>query len=526
MTRAVRSGVVRFVLAVAGMAPGATGAADVRDLGDQRELFVDRWLIAEMRGVSLRLHPPQPAGIALRLDQPWEGRYSTYATVLTAEGRHRLYYRGRPALPESRDPVAVDLDTKHQVTCYAESTDGIVWRRPRLGLFEVGGSRENNVVLAGTPACANFTPFVDARPGVATDQRFKAVGGVHAAGLELFASADGIHWRRVRRLAGIDGAFDSQNVVFWSAHERCYVMYFRTWSTGTAYQGRREISRATSPDLEAWSPPVRMSFSADPGEELYTQQTQPYFRAPQIYLAFPSRFLPDRRVLSDEEFDRSDIWPRSRTSGLSDGLFLTSRGGAVYDRTFAEAMVRPGPDRRNWSPRNTYSAHGLIETAPGELSLYYIRNYAQPTVHLERFVLRLDGFASLAAGRPGGEALTHPLVFAGGELELNCATSAGGSIRVAICDPDGNALPGYSAADCDPIIGDELARRVSWRGSRNLAALAARPVRLRFVMAEADVYSLRFAPRPERTAGLPPRFAPRRRADRPLPRHPGGCTQR
>lgn len=474
----------------------ATGwTAPAHELGTRRELFVDRSLLADLDGAALRLHEPRPAGVALKMDRPWEGRYSTYATVLTDGDRHLLYYRGRAGLPEAKDPVTVDLDTRWQVTCVAESVDGITWRRPRLGFFEVNGTRENNVVLAASTACANFTPFLDTGPNVPPEERFKAVGGVHARGLELFASADGLRWRLLRRVEGVTGAFDSQNVVFWSELERCYVMYFRTWSTGVAYTGKREISRVTSPDLVTWSPPARMTFGDAPFEELYTQQTQPYFRAPHLYVAFPSRFLPDRRVLSAAEFADAGIWERSRTDGINDGVFMSSRGGSAYDRTFLEAFVRPGPDRQNWSPRNTYAALGTIQTGPAELSLYYTRHYAQPTNHLERFVLRVDGFASLSAGRRGGEALTQPLTFAGDELEVNLSTSAAGSVQIGLCDERGEPLPGFGLGDSDLLIGDEIARVVTWRGRRDVRALAGRPVRMRIRLVDADLFSFQFRPR-------------------------------
>src|SRR5687767_11444913 len=101
----------------------------VRQLGTRRELMVDRWLLAEMRGADLRLHPPRSAGVVLAMDRPWEGRYSTYATIISEGDRHRLYYRGRAGLPATDDPKASDFDLEWQVTCLAESTDGIHWTR-------------------------------------------------------------------------------------------------------------------------------------------------------------------------------------------------------------------------------------------------------------------------------------------------------------------------------------------------------------------------------------------------------------
>jgi len=128
-------------------------AAEPLALGVRRELFADRWLIDSLNGAALRLHEPRPAGVALTMDRPWEGRYSTYVTVLHDGAKFRLYYRGRANLPDSRNPVAVDLDLEYQVTCYAESDDGIVWTRPDLGFHEVAGTRHNNVILARSPAC-------------------------------------------------------------------------------------------------------------------------------------------------------------------------------------------------------------------------------------------------------------------------------------------------------------------------------------------------------------------------------------
>lgn len=463
-------------------------------LTDRRELFADRWLLDQLDGAQLRLHAPRPAGVAIRMDQPWEGRYSSYFTVLQDGAIFRMYYRGRPNLPDNKNPVAVDLDLEYQVTCYAESRDGIVWTKPELGLVDVGGSRANNVILARSHACTNFTPFIDTRPGVPAEERYKATGGVHSAGLELFVSADGIHWRSKGVMQELQGAFDSMNIIFWSKAEGCYVLYFRTWSTGVAYEGTRKVSRSTSTDLVHWSPAQPMSYGDAPEEELYTQQTQSYFRAPHLYVAFPNRFLPGKKVLSAQEFADADVWERSRTSGVNDGVFVTSRGGNAYDRTFLTAFVRPGLDRRNWSPRNNYAALGLLPTAPGELSLYYSRHYAQPTNHLERFVIRLDGFASLSASRPGGTALTKPFTFTGHRLELNYATSAAGSVQVELCDAEGRPLPGFSVADNDALTGDEISRIVSWKSRSDLAALRGTVVRLRFVLEDADVFSLRFEP--------------------------------
>ena len=72
-------------------------AAEPIDIGSRRELFVDHHLIGSLSGVRLVLHRPEPREIVFRFDQPWEGLYSGYETVLKDGETYRFYYRGMPA---------------------------------------------------------------------------------------------------------------------------------------------------------------------------------------------------------------------------------------------------------------------------------------------------------------------------------------------------------------------------------------------------------------------------------------------
>lgn len=470
------------------------------DIGARRELFVDHYVIDRLEGARLELHHPQPAGVAMRFDRPWEGKYSQYVTIIKDGGNYLMYYRGLPELK--------DEGTDGECTCLAESNDGIVWTRPNLGLYTVHGTLENNVVLHGqTPASHNFSPFIDARPGVPAEEKFKAVAGTAPGGLMGYVSADGRHWTKLREEALVtEGAFDSQNLAFWSDAEKCYVCYFRTFTDGTG-TSIRTISRTTSPDFLTWEKPVAMDFLtwARPEtmesegrleEHLYTNQTHPYFRAPHIYVALSMRFVP-RSGLTDEAFAQiaanvDPAYMREARGESSDGVFMTSRGGNRYDRTFREAFVRPGLDPGNWVSRTVMAAWGVVPTGPGEMSLYYGQHDGQTTAHLVRCTLRTDGFTSVNAPFSGGEMVTMPLVFAGNELEINYSTSAVGSIRVEIQDAGGKPVPGFTLDECIEIVGDQIERVVAWKAGHDTGGLAGQPVRLRFVMKDADLYSLRF----------------------------------
>ena len=128
------------------------------------------------------------------------------------------------------------------------------------------------------------------------------------------------------------------------------------------------------------------------------------------------------------------------------------------------------------------------------MSFYANQNYGQPTAHLRRYSLRLDGFACVRALYAGGEFTTRPLRFAGRTLRVNFATSAAGSLRVEIQDAAGKPIPGFALADANETIGNEIDREVRWRAGSDVSALAGKPVRLRFVMKDASLYAMRFGP--------------------------------
>jgi hypothetical protein len=240
---------------------------------------------------------------------------------------------------------------------------------------------------------------------------------------------------------------------------------------------------STSEDFIHWTDPQWVDYGGAPREHLYTNATIPYFRAPHIFLAFPKRFVPERHAIKEHP-----------DPGVSDGVFMTSRDGVHWDRRFMEAFIRPGLNRNNWTQRSNMTAWGVVPTGPGEISIYHSEHYYHPTNRLRRSTLRTDGFVSVQVTYAGGEFVTRPLTFQGRELVLNYATSAVGSVRVEIQDAAGQPLPGHSLADGPEIYGDELERAVSWASGSDVSALAGQPIRLRFVMKDADLYSLRFRP--------------------------------
>ena len=497
-------------MAMALAAIASAGAAETApiDIGSRVGLFCDDWLIERMDGVSLRLHSPVPREVVFRLDAPWENGEGGYATILREKEQYRLYYSAGGELTR-------------EYTCLAFSKDAIHWERPQLGLIEYKGSKDNNIILTGKEKAYreshNFSPFQDANPAAPASQRYKAVAldiAVPAGESERrkvlagFVSADGIHWNRLQDEPIItEGSFDSHNVAFWDTVRQEYVCYLRV-----GREGKRSVAWATSKDFLHWSKSEPLDFGNTPLEHFYTNGIEPYFRNPHLYLGFPMRFVPPQ--------ERNTVgFERRQTDGLSDMVFMSSHDGLRWNRYFMEAFARPGLDPYNWG-----GAHGnmtpvwhIVQTGEAELSIYWLERYGYYTLwvpgskpgslvpkqrakgegepiipQLRRGTLRLDGFVSVNAPYKGGELVTRPLTFQGGRLVLNVSTSAVGGVKVEIQDPAGKPIPGFALEDCTEIWGDEIERIVAWKGGHDVSKLAGTPVRLRFVMHDADLYSIRF----------------------------------
>lgn len=455
------------------------------DIGERRELFVDEYLIDGLRGAATRrLHHPVPREVVMtfgRQGMPWEGN-AAYPTLFRDEDRIRLYYSGRPA-------TLAENASAEQYACLAESTDGIHFSRPELGLFDFRGSQKNNIVWHGAPA-HNFTPFRDENPSAPTDQRYKAIGYHPRSdkGLAAFGSPDGIHWRLLHEAPIItEGAFDSQNLAFWDPLKGLYVEYHRGnrgARPGLPMLGLRDILTCASRDFIHWSEPRLIDYADAYRYHLYTNAILPYPRAPHLYIGTPARFMCTRKKI--------DAHP---TAGVSDAMLMSSRDGVSFQR-WNEGFIRPSMEAENWTDRNQYPAWGMLQLTPGEWSLYWNEHYKHSNPRLRRGTLRIDGFASLHAGGEGvGEVLTRPMVFSGRKLEINYATSAAGTMQFALCDEAGNAFDGFSLDDSEMLFGNAIDHVVTWRGRvADLGAFAGRSIRLRVRLQDADLYAIRFAP--------------------------------
>jgi hypothetical protein len=505
-------------------AAASVQAAEPIAIGSRLELFVDKYLVDRFEGqAALHVHKPAGRNVVLTADKPWESPLWGYFAVSQVGDGFRMYYRGRHhgsgAAPRG-EPM-----------CYAESKDGIHWVKPDLGLFSYQESSRNNIVLGGDwrvfPATARWrgklgfetdlgwrgdmVPFEDGRPNTPADARFKALvrgcRGPHQVlegqsdyGMYPMKSPDGLHWTLMSEKPVISRRrLDTQNVSFWDATHNRYVAFVRhlIFEDGGLHPeevirgGIRDIHVAFSDDFLNWTEPVPLKYPGDVEREMYTNAIIPYERAPHILIAFPTELT--------QLFSVDQVHP----------IFMCSRdGGSSFQRYGDPLIPNEAPDERDGN-RGNYMARGLLRASEREYFVYATEGYGyeesdgvagflksgSPSGRLRRFVYRVDGFVSVRAGVNGGEVVTKPLTFQGDQLVLNYIAwpvIRTGEVRIELQDAAGRPLEGLTLGDCAPLRGDEIAKSVAWKSGATPGKYAGKPVRLRFQITHADLFSFRF----------------------------------
>lgn len=472
-----------------------------------KECFFDDFLLNTSRTTAQhRIHPPQKKECVLVLDEPWEGDACGYFHFFRDGDLYRMYYTA----------CSFDSTNIAPVVCYAESTDGIHWIKPKLGIHEFNGSKDNNIILKTMnvmAGCDNLMVFRDDNPACPPKQRYKAIGADYTEAdgkttecLNLFYSEDAIHFT-FDRILSTDGAFDSLNVCFRDPQVKKYRLYFRNFhpyerpsgNENMSRQDLRDIRYTESEDLVHWSPPQLLDFGDGPDVPLYTNVIQPYPYAPHIYIGFPTRYV--ERLSWTENFDelcgrdarylRYKEWPRYGLA-VTDCVFITSRDGVHFTK-YDEAFLRPGAENeRNWVYGDCYPARGLLETpsphrgAESELSLFVHENHWMgiPT-QLYRYTLRKDGFVSLHAGAKEETVVTKPFVYQGSRLYANVESSAWGYLFFTLILPNG------ARVESTEVFGDSTEKRIHFP-EQELSAISGQEVVLEVRMRDADLYAIRF----------------------------------
>lgn len=468
-----------------------------------RHLFLDPAILTETHNATLTVNPASRRETVIVVDRPWENHLiSFFLTVREEQGKLRMWYvcRDGYGTPGSQANLA-----------YAESTDGINWVKPELGLYEYHGSKANN--LLGLHSLEGVV-FQDPRQPPEERYTFVSTGKPHsssksevgAIGLYRYYSPDGLRWKRDEKPL-IESGSDTQNVVWWDEHRKEYVVIVRGWNTDPK---RRKVSRLSLSTLTETAavkplktgvgnyfhheiPTILICDEQDPSRtDIYNMSAQPYVLDTRWYLGFPT-FL--RRSAKTD----APGW-RGRHMGPAEVQFVGSDDSITWHRYDRRAYAPPGvasPAKKNM----TFMGVGMIVRG-NELWQY---GTEFETVHgdvearqkkadgcIVRYVQRVDGFVSLDTGNSEGSSRTRPVKVTGRQLILNLDTGALGEMRVGLLDEHGRPVPGFAAEDCVPLEYNGISVPVTWDNGGDLSSLAGRKLSLEFRSNRTKLYSFRF----------------------------------
>jgi len=492
-----------------------------KDLNDQivgdaiiingKQLFIDDYIIEELKGAQKVFNQPvkHPRNPLLVPDEPWEVGEGAPASVIydKAEGIFKMWYgiwvpKGKPS---------------EQIVGYATSPDGVVWQKPTV-------NKENGSNIVFTPPIKGFqTPGVFKDPGESNPKkRYKMLFAACADGTsETWStnaaySPDGLHWTAEPKNPLIPFS-DTQSCPYWDARRGRYVAYLRYGPPNC-----RIISRIESEDFVNWSPKVTILWPAPTNESRKAKMDRPfntkhygmrvmpyegaYIGLLTAYHGETIKPIPEDKLWMDKvdvqlTFSRNGLtWVRVGKHGAIPWRKMSDERD--WETAAKEAMFIPyGEHKKDWDWGAIYSSQRPLVVGD-EIRIYYVGHASRhwgsyhgdpkpPQFGIGLATLRLDGFVSIDAAT-SGTMTTKKFVFIGDTLEVN-ANAKGGSIVVEALDADGKMIEGFSKADCQAITTDSVRHVLKWKGKKDCHLIQARPIRLRFHMKKAKLYS--FTPR-------------------------------
>jgi len=447
-----------------------------------RQLFLDDELVTSADNIRRVLHQPtkHAANPLLTPEHPWEGQMVLlYGTVLhdPAEDLFKMWYQAFG--PETGN-----------VVCYATSRDGLRWERAPLGVTEVLGSRDNNVVFG----VANHPNYIEMHSVVQDDddpdpaRRYKMTFHCRQGEQRDYHTAtspDGIHWtaRQGPAIRYPENCADISHCIK-DPRSGKFVLWARTRCRAAGVEARdpdyiygRAIARSESEDFEQWTQLVTILHvdEEDPvGSDIYTLAAFPY---EGIYIGL------------------AQMYYGMKHEGLLNIQLACSRDGWGWERVVDREVFLPCGGVGEWD-RYNQSVAGQPVARGNELWFYYGGRTCRHSPYEGRdngprwggiglATLRRDGFCSMESSFDGGCLTTVPLFLPRGDLHLNLKSDFG-SAQVEVLDENGAPIPGAVSL---PLRTDCCDATVSFPDGFTMDSVLGRPVCLRFRLSNARLFS-------------------------------------
>lgn len=446
--------------------------------------------------------PRGPAG------SPDAIRAQFYGSVIRVGAKWRMWYAAMA------HDGAVGSRTTGFTIAYAESDDGLAWRKPNLGLTEFNGNTTNNLVSLSPKLDYSLVEplasFVLHEPedrdparrykmlmyGRYYDRSDTAHRRPHATIYPYF-SPDGLRWK-LARPAPQGPSFDETTAPFTTAH---------VFEMGGLYKfgglyyvaGQETWQDAWMPDGTPAGRTMMVHWSGD-----FIEWSQ------EKAFAFQRYGYRSQKENLEEAHEPAGVWNRGNvllaTYGLWHGArrnsdrrmdlgFLLSNDGLHFREPIADAVFIPAGKEGEWDRRGLIHGQGYENTGD-QTYIYYgtwdLASDKEAGGAVGVAMLPRDRFGSLSTRLPGyGQFTTIPIGAAHDLRTLRLNVDGLGpraALRVEIIDASGQPIPGYSGAGAAIVRESGLAVKVKWPRGRTLT----RDYRVRVRFEGDDVGNIRF----------------------------------
>lgn len=447
------------------------------------------WRFNTAAGVRVVVEPARTTGPWLRPDKPWEVRGLYEGTVLQDGGKYRLWY---PSFYDRGEVIQLSdgrRKLKYGVAlCYAESSDGVHWTKPALGLVDFHGDRNNNMITMD-PRISMGVVFLD--PIAAPAERYKILNpaAMHEfdpnskANTPVLAggtSADGIHWTTLEKPLWIGHNSDTFSGVYVDTGKRTYTGFFRSHHTR-----RRSIARSETSDFRSWPLPVTILAPGPeeaPSDDFYTPG---YVRHPGV---------------ADAHMMMASIYHRDIST--LDVRLASSADGAVWNWVSREPIIRQGA-AGSWLAGKIFVCPEMVRLPDGTVAVptlgfswahnefwrdYYEEGFAR-TVGFG-WAIWDDGRIAGIAARQAGQFTTLEFDASGAPIEVNVRSSTSGYVQVECLVTTARGKPPVIHRARD-LVGDHPWARLVWDDGFDPATVAGKKVRLRFTLYDAVAFGFR-----------------------------------
>ncbi|MFH1744140.1 MAG: hypothetical protein ABIH23_34490 [bacterium] len=429
-----------------------------------RRVVEDRWNL-ERFVVQPKRHPQNPL---VTRDQPWEGTGPHMGGSVLYDPEDNLFRMWYSVW--NKHAYYNNLPFSYNV-CYAESEDGIIWRKPPLGVFDYEGSTKNNCVRLGTDKTQNIdvclNPKRDTYPG-----KFLAIHN-QKGGVFVSSSEDGKTFEFLWETPAISYHSDTHNNFVYDPTRDRWLLFCR--SRAWAGDHRRRVAVQESPDLQKWTHErVILIPTENEKPEFYGmgvfRRGDLFFGILQIYDRETGFMHAELAWSGDgEHWDQISTHPPFVERGLPGSW----EAGMVL---LAESPVDVGDEMRFYYGGFPLD-HNTKEENVGSIGLL--------TAERDRLI----------GVRPGpqepGFLITRPFT-PPGQSTLTVNATIENELRAELRTDGNKIIPGFSLEDCDPITESGFKQEIRWRG-KTISEVPEREMRIRFQLSQSELFTFDLA---------------------------------